>query len=219
MSGIQLYAELLLHIRSVTFFASLQTEHNHETKIQLSADNEWITLRHEGQSASIRLPTKVQGRGNAILTLPATPAKDITARLQIEETSPGLLRFDDQDSGNIEPWTAESLARNPALHCRNCGQLFLNRNRINIWKDLPSENWAEMMDFWHCHKPPKEHSDETGDAASRKGYAASNKLRAAAGTGFVDSSHFLLVSTDCSGIEVQEVRIHFHLQSFVLFRL
>ncbi|KAI9663654.1 MAG: hypothetical protein M1821_007144 [Bathelium mastoideum] len=204
MSTIQLYAELLLHIRSVNFFASLQTEHNHDTRAHLSADSERITLSHEGQSASIRLPTKVGGGGDAILTLPAAPSKEITLRLQLEETSPGLLQFADQGSGNIEPWTAESLSQQTDLFCRSCGQIFFSRKQIDTWKDLPSENWAEMMEFWHCHKPPKEDSTEDADAASRKGYSASSKLRASSGTGFVDPSTFLLAPNDGSGIQLQE---------------
>ncbi|KAL9088617.1 MAG: hypothetical protein Q9165_006137 [Trypethelium subeluteriae] len=205
MSSIQLYAELLVHIRAVAFYGALHTEHNHETNIELSADNEWITVRHEGQTASIRLPTTVGGGGNAALTLPAAPSKDITLRLQLEETSPGLLQFGNQQSGNVEPWTAKSLGKETSLYCRDCGQSLLGQGRVQAWKDLPSENWVEMMEFWHCHKPATEHQHANGDAASRKGYSASNKLRASMGTGFVNTSHFLLAPADCLGIEAQKL--------------
>ncbi|KAF2238075.1 hypothetical protein EV356DRAFT_508700 [Viridothelium virens] len=212
MSSIQLYAELLVHIRAITFYGALHTEHNHETKVQLSADNEWITVSHEGQAASMRLPTTVEGGGNAALKLPTAPSKDITLRLQLEETSPGLLQLGKQQSGNVEPWTARSLSKETSLSCCDCGQLLLDKGRIQTWKDLPSENWVEMMEFWHCHKPAIEHQRENGDAASRKGYSASNKLWASTETGFVNTAHFLLAPEDCSGIEAKKVRIPFHSQ-------
>ncbi|KAI9698347.1 MAG: hypothetical protein M1820_007509 [Bogoriella megaspora] len=205
MTSMHLYAELLLNIRSITFFASLQTEHNHETRVELSADNETIALSHEGSQASIRLPTKVAGGGAATLTLPPAPSKDITLRLQLEEKEDGLLRIADQESGNITPWAADTLSENATLSCCTCTQPFLLPRRVSTWKDLPSENWAEMMDFWHCHKPNQPVSDSNGNSTSTKGYSASNKLRAIAGIGFVDITQFLLAAGDCIGIEQNEV--------------
>lgn len=41
-----------------------------------------------------------------------------------------------------------------SFHCLRCKQCLLssneNCNRVN---DMPSEYWAELMDYWHCHKP------------------------------------------------------------------
>lgn len=202
MSSMHLYAELLQHIQSVTFFASLQSEHNHETKVQLSANNEWITLSHEGQNASMRLPTKIGGGGDAALTLPAAPSRDITLRLRLEETSPGLLQFRDHASGNIEPWTAEALGKDTEVYCCQCGQLFISRGRVQTWKDLPSENWAEMMDFWHCHKPANPSTDSP-PAAHSKGYAAGNTIKPERGIGLVDTSSFLVSTDDCTSVKVR----------------
>jgi len=74
------------------------------------------------------------------------------------------------------------------------------------WKDLPSENWAEMMDFWHCHKPTEHeshagHSDEE-TATANKGYAANSKFTAQNKVGFVDLTTFLLDAKDCNNIRV-----------------
>lgn len=41
-----------------------------------------------------------------------------------------------------------------------------------MWKDLPSGNWAEMMDFWHCHKPDPEGGHEHGDGEGEGGLDA-----------------------------------------------
>ena len=206
MSSIQLYAELLLNIRTVSFIASLRSEHNHETKATLSADGESITLTHEGESASIRLPTKISGGGSAALALPATPAKELTLRLQLEEKAPGLLKYSDFGNFNTEnvvPWDAASLTDTVQIQCGKCGNVLVPRDAIHEWKDLPNENWAEMMDFWHCHKPDEHHDhDSEDDASAHKGYAAGNKLTAASGVGFVDTMYFLFAPKDCSGTQV-----------------
>src|SRR5690349_5629030 len=85
-SHIMLYAELLLHIRTITLFASLRSHHTRETKARLDADGNLITVSHEGYKATIRLPIKVEGKSDAALELPAQPpSKELTLRLQMEE--------------------------------------------------------------------------------------------------------------------------------------
>jgi molybdopterin-binding protein len=39
------------------------------------------------------------------------------------------------------------------LHCNHCDQLLLDSKDVTVINEMPSEIWAEMMDFWHCHKP------------------------------------------------------------------
>ncbi|TKA64041.1 hypothetical protein B0A49_09871 [Cryomyces minteri] len=175
VSTISLYAELLFHIRAVSFIASLQTNSSKTTRAELSADGEHINLTHDGEVATIRLPTKIAGGGSAALTLPAVPSKELTLRLQLEERSPGLLRIDG-GSANVVPWCASSLNEGTRVHCRECQSVLLGPQRVSEWKDLPSESWAEMMDFWHCHKPNVEHPVGDEDAQGRKGYAASSHL-------------------------------------------
>lgn len=203
MSSIELYAELLLNIRTVTLFACLKSDHTEETKAELSADGETITLTHEGESASIRLPTQISGGGSATLTLPASPAKELTFRLQLQERSPGLLKFRDEPD-NLVPWSATSMAHVSRIACRNCSNELVESGNISIWKDLPNESWAETMDFWHCHKPD-EHHLHGSEAGKNKGYAASNKLRAVSGIGLVDLSYFLLAEQDCCGMHVRRL--------------
>jgi len=203
MSSIELYAELLLNIRTVTLFASLKSEHTKETKAELSADGETLTLTHEGESASIRLPTQISGGGSATLTLPASPAKELTFRLQLQEKSPGLLKFRDE-SDNPVPWSATPLENVSRIACRDCGNELVKSGGVSMWKDLPNESWAEMMDFWHCHKPDEHHLHDN-EAGKNKGYAASNRLRAVSGTGFVDLSYLLFAEQDCGGVNVRQL--------------
>ncbi|KAK8213420.1 hypothetical protein M8818_002719 [Zalaria obscura] len=88
------------------------------------------------------------------------------------------------------------------LICRSCRSVIVQRGSIIQWKDLPSEGWAEMMDFWHCHKPD-DHGQEGHYHASigTKGYAAAGRLVAKPGVGFVDVLSFLLAETDCTEVK------------------
>ncbi|KAL1871063.1 hypothetical protein VTK73DRAFT_2259 [Phialemonium thermophilum] len=54
------------------------------------------------------------------------------------------------------PWPASDLRAGEPVRCRACGAVLVSVRAIEMWKDLPSENWAEMMEFWHCHKPGEE---------------------------------------------------------------
>ncbi|KAK8168456.1 HECT-like ubiquitin-conjugating enzyme-binding-domain-containing protein [Phyllosticta citrichinensis] len=226
-----LYAELLLHIRTVTLFASLRTAHTSETKAVLSADGETLTLTHEGHSASIRLPTQIAGGGSAALMLPQAPSKDLTLRLQLQEKSPGLLRSR-HGAENVVPWDARQLEAAESVKCAKCGaQLAVANPKLNddesdsssrgangggaentrvgikSWLDLPNENWAEMMDFWHCHKPDEHSHGNNNREGHEKGYAASNKLTARKGVGFVDLAYLLLAEEDCIGVKVRTLPV------------
>jgi hypothetical protein len=79
-----------------------------------------------------------------------------------------------------------------------------------LWKDLPSENWAEMMEFWHCHKPDHKHGEDHGDASGKadektlaaRGYGASSVISAQEGVGFVDLTTLLFTESDCQHLTV-----------------
>jgi hypothetical protein len=124
------------------------------------------------------------------------------------------------------PWTAEEMSPSTRIRCRQCEHAFLsssskaesvhqgpgeNRTPGWIWKDLPSGNWAEMMDFWHCHKPdPHEgHEKDEKDSAlekedqtaQTKGYGADSHVVAVSRTVFVDVATFLVAEADCTGLK------------------
>lgn len=208
---ITMYAELLLHVRTITLFASLRTHHNRETTAKLSSDGTCITVSHEGRTASIRMPFEVKGGGEAEMTLPAAPnSKDITLRLQLEELDDsdvlGALQSEDRKA-NVVPWDGASLDKQSGLEarCKGCSAAVVPCDSITQWRDLPNENWAEMMDFWHCHKPDEHHLHHHADNSTvhGKGYAAGNRLQATHHLGFVDLTSFLLKDQDCEGAQVR----------------
>jgi hypothetical protein len=187
MPSIHLYAELLSNIRAVTLVASLETVHNEETRIEISQDGETIAVTHEGQTANLSLPTQISGGGTVAATLPPTPTKDVTLRLQLEEKEPGLLKLYG-GSENVVPWGAEEM-KGKTIVCAKCDAEIVRTGEVRGWKDLPREDWAEMMDFWHCHKP---HEHDANDHGHGKGYPAHERLRAQRDAGLVGLTYFLL---------------------------
>ncbi len=204
MSSINIYAELLINLRQVTIFATLGSNINGQTSLILSADLNNVTIHHEGETAHLQLPAKVAA--NATLPLPKAPVTELSFRLPISRQE-RLANPIDELRGNSAPWCAELLTPTTQICCRACNQVLVERSAVAVWKNLPSENWAEMMDFWHCHKPDhEEHAFNGVDAATasgtQKGYAAGSKLTAKAGVGFVDLCYLLLARPDCCGTYV-----------------
>lgn len=196
-SKIFLYAEVLANIRQVTLYASLQSERNEETKVDIASDRKTISVTHDGETSSIFLPTAISGSAN--LTIPAKRAKELSLRLEIaplSELAPRADAIDDE-----VPWSATSLKASTTLSCRNCNHALNTPSTTVSWRDLPSENWAEMMDFWHCHRPhDNQHADNA--AASSKGYGTSNTIHASSGAALVDTLSFLVAEADFPGVKV-----------------
>lgn len=204
---IHLYVEHLLNIRTLSIQANLTTVSNRETNATLSADGKILTLTHEGEKASITLPIILSPtrESTATLTIPAVPSKTLTFRVQLEEKESQLdghssLQNPSLDQSNVIPWMSESLSKDTEILCLECRSILVARDRSRSWKDLPSEGWAEMMEFWHCHKP---HDSHSAGSHVKKGYAADAKLGLDVGIGMVDPLEFLLAPGDCANVEVR----------------
>lgn len=201
MPSIHLYAELLLNIRTINLFATLPTKHTSQSKAEISADRSLLTFQHEGQEATIQLPSRAASSCSTQLLLPPDPSSEISFRIQ-----PELSHLEmSSASENITPWSACDLTDSSSLSCSACGCTLVTPNSVHAWKDLPSEHWAEMMDFWHCHKPDERHVHDLGNDPMQKGYAASNHVAVRPGTGFVDLLHLFLSPHNCCSIMVRYI--------------
>jgi hypothetical protein len=202
MSISLIYVELLANIRTVSVIAALDSPCDTSTKIELSPNGQQFTLRHGRDTIVITLPGRVAG--SSLVQKIALGARELSWRLPIVGGASG-------DPESIEsPWTATSMKGDMEFICRNCKAIIVKRGSVTAWKDLPSENWAEMMDFWHCHKPSEhEHTNGHGDDPNTsKGYGANTKFTAQISTGFVDLTSLLLAETDCNGVEVSYELYH-----------
>ncbi|EMC93183.1 hypothetical protein BAUCODRAFT_158932 [Baudoinia panamericana UAMH 10762] len=206
---IHLYAEHLRNIRTLSVQATFATHSNKETKATLSVDGSLLKVSHEGEEACIRLPVSIPGgHSDATLTIPEAPSKSLSFRLKIEENrgTDGLLGNGNQDDENIVPWAASDLSAETDICCAECRTTLVERHQIQQWKDLPSDGWAELMDFWHCHKPdvPHDHGHDHAsqpDLTSRR-ITESSQLKVQPSVGLVGPTFFLLAAEDCPTLSV-----------------
>ncbi|KAG6306422.1 hypothetical protein E4U45_007158 [Claviceps purpurea] len=57
-------------------------------------------------------------------------------------------RISDSHKNQAVPWAAPDLETGSAVKCERCRSTIIPDGKLKVWKDLPSENWAEMMDSW-----------------------------------------------------------------------
>jgi hypothetical protein len=192
---------------------------------------------------TIKLPARVSDASRHALSATATTATtlaspsdsknsyDYSFRMQVDPNEEALAPKDELIDDFV-PWTAAEMSPLTRVRCRECATPFLLHSTANthedqnvdprastagwVWKDLPSGNWAEMMDFWHCHKPdPHEgHEKDEKDVALQiedqhahtKGYGADSQVVALPGTVLIDVATFLLAESDCIGLKKVRLR-------------
>jgi hypothetical protein len=215
-----IYAELLSNIRQVSVIAALNSPSDASTRVELLDGGSQVVVSHYGQSSALTLPGKVSPYSQ--LQKPAFGQKEVSWRLPLA-SAPSSARVVENLQENETPWSARNLKEDAEFSCRECNAIVIKKGLVKEWRDLPSENWAEMMEFWHCHKPdvPKhEQNGLNGDSSghthqsgtysnANRGYGANTKFIARKSIGFVDPTTFLLASADCSNIQGLQVRRYF----------
>lgn len=234
--SLYLHAELLPNIRQITLYISIPRKRALDAirpQIQLSDSRKAVTVSlpeplHD-VTETIKLPARVSDASHRILNTNIAPTNqstdashDYSFRMQIDPTDPALMVKDELTDDHV-PWTAADMSTSTRIRCRACGSWFLDasgppniseeQNRVSgwTWKDLPSGNWAEMMDFWHCHKPDPHEDDPKSEAtaalkieeqnAQIKGYGAGSRVEATPGDILIDVATFLLAESDCVGLK------------------
>jgi hypothetical protein len=191
---IHIYAEHLLNIRTLTIQISLPTDSDGSTAV--SADGGIFTLSHQGENKQVSFPVSIPAAERIKLSIPSPSSRDLSFRVRLGDNLPR----DSQSSETIIPWTAASLSQQIQLQCKLCQAEILRRGAVQTWKDLPSEGWAEMMEFWHCHKPNEPHDHE--HQTDKKGYSADSMLAITPSVGLVNATSFVLAADDCQNIKV-----------------
>jgi ubiquitin-protein ligase E3 D len=204
-----IYAELLSNIRQVSIGCQLPSRFDAGTEARLSSDGSKLTIVHRGKPAELKLPGTVVGP--AILPIQSKDGVNLSWRLPLVRAAPEApLKIDSEEV----PWSARDLPTEISVGCRMCANKIIPGHRIKVWKDLPSENWAEMMEFWHCHKPDTGGHDPQQHLTSR-GYGANSRISAQAGVGLIDLTSFLFHEDDCSDSAVCIAFARFSSRSFV----
>lgn len=205
-----LYAEFLPRLGRISVVIHLPTQSTHKTKVLVARDGLHLIVDHDGVSSRLRLPVKTRIAGEH-LPGEVKPCLDkMSWRLfPTPEEAQAALHV----APESVPWSAADLRPGLCVTCRECDEPIITQDTIKTFKDLPSENWAEMMEFWHCHKPTDD--DATGaaaaanvqdkaseDALASRGYGASSTIAAQKGVGFVDFMTVLFSQHDCKCLMV-----------------
>lgn len=196
---ILIYAELLSNLRQISVSCSLPTPSGDSTGNTLKENCQLLTVKHAGLEASVRLAAQV----NPLYQVaPIWPLRTscISWRLPLLPTTLSPSARPPYEE-HVIPWPASDVEPDSHIACRACNTAIVEAGLIKVWKDLPSENWAEMMEFWHCHKP-NDHGHDHDDDLTSKAYGASSRISAQPGIGFVDLSSFLLSESDISASAV-----------------
>ncbi|KAI5868677.1 ubiquitin-conjugating enzyme E2C-binding protein [Durotheca rogersii] len=190
-----IYAELLPNIRQVSVGCSLPSPSTPDTEATVSPDGLTLRVKHDGVETSIRLPGPVAPSQQLPVRHPGTAALSWRFPLARSWGHKALLPVPEEPS---IPWSASDVRPESPIACRACRAVIVSAGRLKAWKNLPSENWAEMMEFWHCHKPHHHRHGHGHDEAglASKGYSASSRISAQPGVGFIDISSFLVSESD-----------------------
>lgn len=208
----RVYAELLPHISDISVSLTLldRTENiSAENILELLPCRQALSISYQGQKRILRLPARVLPsdaglRSHALKR--ASHTSNVTSfSLKTDTSHESLTPFDPSDIPI--PWTGKDMSAKTFLRCRTCGNPIFEPSEASevAWKDLPSADWAELMDIWHCHKPDS-HEDEKKqrsdtETAEAKGYGAENRTVCHENTVLVDSLHFYLTEASCIGVE------------------
>ncbi|KAL4755480.1 hypothetical protein BDW72DRAFT_163878 [Aspergillus terricola var. indicus] len=177
----------------------------------------------EGSMRLMSNATRSAGQGKGTNT---GTEREFSYRMQVDDSEFVVRDAVEEHMDSFVPWSAGDMLPSSKLRCAKCEQVIIDKpiNTVApaqsdenttshdgwLWKDLPSGNWAEMMDFWHCHKPdPREGQDADGSAEQTtedenskvKGYGASNQVVAIPGTVLVDVATFLVAAIECKGLK------------------
>jgi len=192
------YAELLPNIKSISLLVFLSTPATVHTWTTIDPGSSFATLHHNGESAGLILPADVNPGLHQLVIRPRHGVRTLSSRLPLAVPLPIALTSD----RNNAPWSASDLSSMASVSfcCRSCGAVLIPADQITHWKDLPSRNWADMMDFWHCHKPS--HNVKVKPGESHKYSTFGKGFVLDQGTGLVDRSFFLFLNQDCEAAKV-----------------
>lgn len=201
-----IYAEFLPRLGRISVVIHLPTQSTHKTKVLLAKDGLHLIVDHEGTSTKLRLPAKTRIAGEHLPGEVKPGLDKMSWRLC---PTPEEAQAATQVAAVAVPWSAADLKPRLRVACRKCDEPIISQETIEAFKDLPSENWAEMMEFWHCHKPTDAYGagvDAAADVQNKasedqlasRGYGANSIISSQEGVGLVDLMTILFSQSDCN---------------------
>jgi hypothetical protein len=197
--AIRIYAELLRNIRAINAIVSVQRGTFQNASACVDSDSTRLVVKHDGVERHLALPCTKDSFGETHPAIPVHLSKpsemlddeELTARIPLE------TRIEEDDAANQVPWNGAAISQSRGINCEQCRKSLVNTKTVPMWQDLPHDDWAEMMDLWHCHKPHDEPNGNDENAGVGKGYSAANGgVKAMPGMGYVGISYVLVSETD-----------------------
>ncbi|GMF00190.1 hypothetical protein B5S28_g2320 [[Candida] boidinii] len=111
-------------------------------------------------------------------------------------------------------WTHDELNQmrltfpNCKFQCFKCDFQVLNLNSTNKINCMPSEIWAEMMEYWHCHKPNDEYEHGHDHHDNQKNNRYNTNLRPSQNSIIVGPYYILLNQQDVNSININSNHVY-----------
>ncbi|KKA26278.1 hypothetical protein TD95_000002 [Thielaviopsis punctulata] len=190
-----IYAELLATLRQVSLHITFPSPITSSSTLHISGPH--LTLTHASLKTTLLLPSAVRVPSS----LPLAPGS-LQAHFKLP-LAPSFCPPVPVHAHPDAPWDSCDLHSAAGVFCRSCAAQVVPPGTVRVWKDLPSENWAEMMEFWHCHKPyvPVAAADEQEKKLAQRAYGADATIAAQQGVGFVDLTSFLFAEDDVKNVQ------------------
>ncbi|KAG4306437.1 hypothetical protein PORY_000425 [Pneumocystis oryctolagi] len=133
-------AEALSHIRVINIV--LEFPENVYKPVLKLLNTYSISLEYKGALLIIFLPDETEK--DASIRINQQFNRVLSIRLPLNNSSIKSVE-------EISPWSAVYIDSNSDFCCAFCSSLLLSKNQIKYWKNLPSDNWIDMVDYWVCH--------------------------------------------------------------------
>ncbi|KAL1975160.1 hypothetical protein VTN31DRAFT_3552 [Thermomyces dupontii] len=221
---ITMQSELRGYIGQLSFHLNLpfhdgDPRERFQIKVSESRDKLTVIDKVANNSEDMELPARIsEHAAQYIVSEPSAAPNCISRdkkkmgfsyRLEVDQEHALALRQNSLNDDYV-PWDADYMKDRGDLLCRYCDYPVAHCGYGWRWRNLPSSNWADMMDLWHCHKPHSREDQLQAAAeersASRRGIGAGNRVVARRQAVYVDISTLLLSKDDCWTIKLERTK-------------
>lgn len=122
------------------------------------------------KDVEIHLPKKIDVDENRGVSFVKGNTKSWSLRLKVDpkhNKHPIKTGFNSEEGNKLDKWDRKYLKSLETFlfRCEHCDAPILD-NKVNckVINEMPSDNWMELMDYWHCHKPDV-HENQKGLAS------------------------------------------------------
>lgn len=152
------YVELLSRIKSISVIVE---EEDQKASLSVDSliqvDSKLLKLKVKNQDSSIFIPLPIEVPQIPNLSSCFKQKNNIVSiRLPLVDSIVDRSTNSLMSISTNYKWNSSYLRKSVQIYqfnCLECDNVLIDSSQVSSVLDMPSEIWAEMMDFWHCHKP------------------------------------------------------------------